>query len=157
MVGYYTTVEELKFAPKTQTHQLGVEIFYTYIRAPNSIINVDKAVRKKMEAFLLGDTGPEVFYDLQDDVWKMLEEKYLPSFLMSEEYKKLKDIVSTEEHNLKDKGVNLLNEQNVQSKEDDAIEVDDSIDLTNHSTYARNKLDQLQVCGYICHSDYKNN
>ena len=37
-----------------------------------------------MEGFLLGDKGPEVFYEVQSEVVKILEEKFYPSFLASE-------------------------------------------------------------------------
>lgn len=42
LIGFYMAVEELKFAPKSSYHQLGSEIFYTYIRAPASPVMVDK-------------------------------------------------------------------------------------------------------------------
>lgn len=42
LIGFYTSVEELKHAAKTAYHQLGAEIFYTYVRAPSSEIKVDK-------------------------------------------------------------------------------------------------------------------
>lgn len=47
-------MEELRAAQRNHWHQLGAEIFYTFIRNPVSEIKVDKAVRKRMEAFLLG-------------------------------------------------------------------------------------------------------
>lgn len=42
LIGFYSAVEELKFAGKASYHQLGSEIFYTYIRAPASPVIVDK-------------------------------------------------------------------------------------------------------------------
>lgn len=39
-----------------------------------------------MEAFLLGDRGPEVFYEVQDQVLMNLEEKLFPAFLVSDVY-----------------------------------------------------------------------
>lgn len=55
LVGYYTTVEELKSAQRKNWHQIGAEIFYTYIRNPTGEIKVDKSTKKRMEAFLLGE------------------------------------------------------------------------------------------------------
>lgn len=54
LVGYWTAVEELRSAPRKNRHQLGAEIFYTFIRNPTGEIKVDKNTRKRMEAFLLG-------------------------------------------------------------------------------------------------------
>lgn len=42
LIGFYTSVEELKHSNKSSYHQLGAEIFYTYIRAPSSPIKIDK-------------------------------------------------------------------------------------------------------------------
>ena len=49
-----------------------------------------------MESFLLGDKGPDVFYEVQEDVVKVLEEKYYPSFLVSEQYKKMQEALVSE-------------------------------------------------------------
>jgi hypothetical protein len=42
-----------------------------------------------MEGFLLGDKGPEVFYEVQEEVIKTLEEKFYPSFLVCDLYQKM--------------------------------------------------------------------
>lgn len=55
LVRFWIAVEELRNAPRNQWHQLGAEVFYTFIRNPLSEIKVDKTVRKRMEAFLLGE------------------------------------------------------------------------------------------------------
>lgn len=35
-----------------------------------------------MEGFITGDKGPEAFFQAQDQVWKVLEERHYPSFLV---------------------------------------------------------------------------
>lgn len=42
-----------------------------------------------MEAFLLGDQGPDVFYEVQDSVVDVLQDKYYPLFISSENYSKM--------------------------------------------------------------------
>lgn len=42
-----------------------------------------------MESFLLGDQGPEVFYEVQEDVVRILEEKYYPLFVASDQYQRM--------------------------------------------------------------------
>lgn len=54
LVGYWTAAEELRTSSRKNWHQLGAEIFYTYIRNPSAEIKVDKNTRKRVEAFLLG-------------------------------------------------------------------------------------------------------
>lgn len=36
-----------------------------------------------MEGFITGDRGPEAFYQAQDHVWKIIEERHYPSFLVA--------------------------------------------------------------------------
>uniref|UniRef100_A0A182U7J3 Sorting nexin-25 n=1 Tax=Anopheles melas TaxID=34690 RepID=A0A182U7J3_9DIPT len=98
LVGYYTTVEELRRAARSAWHQLGAEIFYTYVRAPSSEIPLDKATRKRMEAFLVGDVGgPDVFYEVQRECLALLEQKYYRPFLLSDEYGRLKRSLTQDE------------------------------------------------------------
>ncbi|XP_039440568.1 sorting nexin-25 [Culex pipiens pallens] len=149
LVGFYTTVEELKHAQKASWHQLGAEIFYTYIRCPNSEVPVDKASRKKMESFLVGDGGTEVFFDVQRECLVTMEEKYYQPFLLSEEYAKLKSSLTQED--FKEITLNTYLSSSTESQDETASnassasgDVDPVImDLSNHSTYARNKLEQL--------------
>ncbi|XP_061706155.1 sorting nexin-25 isoform X1 [Cydia pomonella] len=146
LVGFWMGVEELRHSPRSSWHQLGAEIFYTYIRSPTAEIKVDKDTRKRMEAFLLGDKGPEVFYEVQDTVVDTIQEKYYSSFMLSEQYKALMIELANEEANkeiiaerspIEDR---QLSNESVSSAES----VAGALHLTEHSTYARRKLDQLQ-------------
>jgi sorting nexin-25 len=49
-----------------------------------------------MEGFLLGDKGPDVFYEVQAEVVKTVEEKFYPSFLVSEFYQKMQGAMEEE-------------------------------------------------------------
>lgn len=144
LLSFYMSVEELKTAPRSAWHQLGAEIFYTYVRAPNSEVIADKTVRKQMEAFLLGDCPVDVFYEAQKSVFMILEEKYYPHFLMSDQYRELKDAMSAEE------GKEMIEEGGANGDGDEPhsfeeITVGDvSMELTNHSSYARSKLEKIQ-------------
>ncbi|CAB3359141.1 Hypothetical predicted protein [Cloeon dipterum] len=86
---YWTTAEKMRLSHRNMWHQLAQELYYTHIYPPSSLIKVDKAIKKRMEAFLLGDQGPEVFYEVQDDVVGVLQEKYYPLFIASENYIKM--------------------------------------------------------------------
>lgn len=150
LISFYMSVEELKLSPRHAWHQLGAEIFYTYVRAPNSEIIADKNVRKRMEAFLLGDCGPEVFYEAQKSVFMILEEKYYPHFLMSDQYRELKVAMTADEDECgKELHANggtgsHLNGDELEGGFEESLAGDVSMELTNHSTYARSKLEQIQ-------------
>lgn len=144
LVGFYTSIEELRSTQKSNIHQLGAEIYYTYIR-PSFELKLDKQVQKKVEAFLLGDDAShEVFFDIQKNVLKLLEEKYYQPFVVSDEYKKLKNSITTED--ISNISMNSLKTNfDVNGGEsEDTEDYDTGMDLTNHSTYAKNKLEQLQ-------------
>lgn len=118
---------------------------------------ISQSVRSKMESFLLGDQGPDVFYNVQKAVLQTLEEKYHASFLLSAEYQELRKVLASEDA----KDVAMVNDiltERVSTAEDallcpatsvvlangEASPYASEMDLSNHSTYARNKLDQLQ-------------
>lgn len=144
LVGFYTSVEELKIAHKSNIHQIGAEIFYAYIR-PNFEIKLDKQDQKKLEGFLLGDvTNHEVFFDIQNNVFKLLHDKYYQPFIMSEEYKKMKNSIATEDVSSISSNSIIKTNFDTNSSEETQDEYDTEMDLTNHSTYAKNKLEQLQ-------------
>lgn len=146
LISFYMSVEELKSSPKSAWHQLGAEIFYTYVRAPNSEVIADKNVKKRMEAFLLGDCPVDVFYEAQKQVFMILEDKYYPHFLMSEQYRELKDAMTTDGDGkeLSLSGAGSQNGDDLESTFEEVAHGDVSMELTNHSTYARSKLEQIQ-------------
>lgn len=140
LVGFYTSIDELRSAQKPNIHQLGAEIYYAYIR-PSFEIKLDKLEQKKVEGFLLGDdANHEVFFDIQQNVLRLLEEKYYQPFVLSDEYKKLKSSVTTEDIS----NISLKTNFDVNATEEETEDYDTGMDLTNHSTYAKNKLEQLQ-------------
>ncbi|XP_013175351.1 PREDICTED: sorting nexin-25 isoform X1 [Papilio xuthus] len=146
LVGFWTAVEELRHSPRSSWHQLGAEIFYTYIRSPSAEIKVDKETRKRMEAFLLGDKGPEVFYEVQETVVDTIQEKYYSSFLLSDQYKALVVELAKEEAN-KDLSSDRSPVEDRQMSAESASSAESAggtVHLAEHSTYARRKLDQLQ-------------
>lgn len=135
LIGYWAAVQELRNADKSNWHQLGAEIFYTYITSPTAEIKVDRAIRKKMESFLLGDIGPNVFYEVQDNVVKILEEKYYPSFMVSDQYKNMQEAL------LNERVDDLVEDRHMGSG---TLSENISLFVGEHSNYARSKLDQLQ-------------
>ncbi|CAG5009746.1 unnamed protein product [Parnassius apollo] len=146
LVGFWMAVEELRHSPRSSWHQLGAEIFYTYIRSPSAEIKVDKETRKRMEAFLLGDKGPEVFYEVQSTVVDTIQEKYYSSFLLSDQYKALIVELAKEEAN-KEFSAERSPVEDRQLPNESASSAENAggtIHLNEHSTYARRKLDQLQ-------------
>jgi len=152
LIGFYLAVEEIKHAHKSASHQLGTEIFYTYIRVPKSEIQIDKHERKLIETFLLGDAEPDIFYDIQRNVLRTLEEKYYPPFVLSDQYRQLKEALDSNEiadptllmcHTIGDVQEPLADEQPGAA---DGLNggAGGAIDVAAHTSYARRKLEQIQ-------------
>ncbi|XP_053400334.1 sorting nexin-25-like isoform X2 [Mercenaria mercenaria] len=88
LLGFWNAVEKLKDADKKQHHHLGADIYQRYISSTTSVVKVDKSLAKKMETFMLGDSGPDAFFEAQQQVYKVLERQHYPSFLVSDLYHK---------------------------------------------------------------------
>ncbi|KAJ8982654.1 hypothetical protein NQ317_019055 [Molorchus minor] len=142
LIRFWTAVEELRTAQRKNWHQLGAEIFYTFIRNPTSEIKVDKVTKKRMEAFLLGDKGPEVFYEVQNQVVHTLEEKYYQSFLISDYYKEMIAAIENEDDMTESDATRSIEDR--QTSTDSAGSPENGLNVEDHSTYARRKLDQLE-------------
>uniref|UniRef100_A0A1B0A8L5 PXA domain-containing protein n=1 Tax=Glossina pallidipes TaxID=7398 RepID=A0A1B0A8L5_GLOPL len=149
LVGFYMAVEEIKQAPKSLVHQLGTEIFYTYIRVPKPEIQIDKQERKLIENFLLGDSGPDIFFEIQKHVVKTLEDKYYQPFVLSEQYRLLKDALDAEEYKDPTLLFTTLSDTNLVDVAPSVLESVGAapvgtIDVVAHTTYARKKLAEIQ-------------
>ncbi|XP_017116310.1 sorting nexin-25 [Drosophila elegans] len=152
LIGFYLAVEEIKHAHKSVSHQLGTEIFYTYIRVPKSEIQIDKHERKLIETFLLGDADPDIFFEIQRNVLRTLEEKYYPPFVLSDQYRQLKEALDSNEiadptlmmcHPMGDAPEPLADEHPGAT---DGLNggAGGAIDVAAHTSYARRKLEQIQ-------------
>ncbi|TRY71836.1 hypothetical protein TCAL_10392 [Tigriopus californicus] len=61
-------------------------------------VSVQRPLMKRIEAFLIGDDGPEVFFELQASVMISLQETYFPAFLFSDKcYLMLEEIQEMED------------------------------------------------------------
>lgn len=138
LIRFWSAVEELKTAQRKNWHQIGAEIFYSFIRSSNTEIIIDKTTRKRMEGFLLGDKGPEVFYEVQAYVVQTIEEKYYQSFLISDYYKEMVKAMEKED---KTDSISLKNWDDSQST--DSLP-ETGLHVGDHNTYTRKKLDELQ-------------
>ncbi len=67
--------------PFRRHNHLGDDSWFTFVSL-SSFIFCPQSVLKGMEGFITGDRGPESFFQAQDQAWKVLEERYYPSFLV---------------------------------------------------------------------------
>ena len=108
LLGFWAAVEELKESEKIFWHQLATEIFYTYINKPTRVIRMSRSWLKQIELFLMGDSGPDIFYEIQNDVRTNLETDFYPVFLISDQcYNMLEE---AHDNNISFPENNLVNE-----------------------------------------------
>ncbi|XP_071951023.1 sorting nexin-25-like isoform X2 [Antedon mediterranea] len=82
---FWKAVEKLKTTKKRDQHKVANDLYQVYV-ATTSAVNLDKLLVKQMQAYLIGNKGPEAFYEAQNKVYELLDEEYFPSFLLSENY-----------------------------------------------------------------------
>jgi len=85
LLAFWSSVEELKEADRKLWHQLATDVFYSFINKSerSDSLMADRQTLKRVEAFLMGDGGPEVFFEMQGRVAAALRENYFPHFLVS--------------------------------------------------------------------------
>lgn len=50
------------------------------------LIQVEKSVRRRIESFLLGNSGPEAFYEVQGNIVQLLKERVYLNFILTDFY-----------------------------------------------------------------------
>lgn len=89
-----------------------------------------------------GDKGPEVFYEIQQQIVQTIEDKYYQPFVNSNYYKEMLKAMEHGESDEVDYN-NMLTERQ-QSGDSSRGSIDTSLNVGDHSNYAKRKLDQLQ-------------
>lgn len=86
LLGFWNAVEKLKNMDKKLQHHQASEIYQQYIASSTSAVKLDKIVIKGMEAFMLGNMGPDAFYEGQLKITQILETQHYTSFIVSDIY-----------------------------------------------------------------------
>ncbi|XP_050715248.1 sorting nexin-25-like isoform X2 [Eriocheir sinensis] len=143
LICFWSAVQDLRHADKRLHHQLATEIYYTYLSPQTPPVKVDKPTLRGVEAFLLGNRGPEVLYEIAEEVERTLEERHYTGFLVSSTYHAMI-------HQAALQGVDFMtecaDETGPGAGEGGPTEPVEPVQLqlSDHSTYARNKLAHLQ-------------
>lgn len=86
LLEFWNCVEDLKQTNRSQHHEKAREIFEEYINSSTTTVHVEHATLKGMESFMLGDTGPDAFYEAQNQIYLILEKQHYPNFIVSDVY-----------------------------------------------------------------------
>ncbi|XP_060599757.1 sorting nexin-25-like [Ruditapes philippinarum] len=140
LLGFWNAVKNLKEADKKQHHNMGADIYQRFISSSTSVVKVDKSLAKKMETFMLGDSGPEAFYEAQEQVYKVLERQHYPSFLVSDIFHKYVTLI--EEQGGEATGASGKDELFFEPKEGLTDDEEDEM-FSAQSYHAKQKLQQL--------------
>lgn len=144
-LGFWEAVEMMRQANKEIMYEDGNKVYKTYIINSTLVMkHLDKNILKAMEAFLTGDKTPEAFYTAQSIIAHELEERHYHRFIVSDWYHKM--MKTAEEH-----GISFLSGNNEHPENDgsddmlaeDSSTLHDIYQLTDHSSFARDKLQHL--------------
>lgn len=93
LVLFWESVDEMKKQNITKQYQIASEILNhsQFMPSVNRHIKLSKIALKGMEEFVLGNKGPESFYEAQGFVYEKLESRYYPLFIVSKEYDEMID------------------------------------------------------------------
>lgn len=89
-----------------------------------------------------GDKGPEVFYEVQQQVVQTLEDKYYQPFIISNFYMEMLKAITNEDGVTEIDAIETVEEKQLSGEVSSSF--DNSLHVGDHSNYARRKLDQLQ-------------
>ncbi|XP_067663522.1 sorting nexin-25-like isoform X1 [Haliotis asinina] len=141
LLGFWNAVEKLRVASKDKRHHVASEIYQQYVSSSSTAVKLDKATIKGMEIFLIGDKGPESFYEAQKQLYGIMEEKYYPSFIVSDIYHQCISSLE-EEDNLDPLAMSSKDELFLESKDD--IDPSESPAMfADESYHAQQKMQQL--------------
>ena len=97
-----------------------------------------------VEAFLLGNRGPEVLYEIAEDVERTLEDRHYTGFLVSSTYHAMLTQAQAQGIDFMSVIQDEANGGKANSENGNSESLENlSLQLTDHSTYARNKLAHL--------------
>ncbi|CAH1778459.1 unnamed protein product [Owenia fusiformis] len=88
LLGFWIATGRLKSTGRKYQHKLASEIYQMYLVSQTSVVKLylHRATIKGMEAFLIGNQGPEAFFTAQGEIYAILEEQHYHSFIVSDIY-----------------------------------------------------------------------
>lgn len=134
LISFWESVEYLKNANKNEIPQLVGEIYQNFF-VENKEISVEKSLYKEIQQCLVGNKGIEVFCKIQGDVYKILNDRFYPSFIVHDLYEKL---VKEEEEASK-----LISNKDHLGPEDEVGEEAVDEGTSQQAGYAVSKLQEL--------------
>ncbi|XP_022645239.1 sorting nexin-25-like isoform X2 [Varroa destructor] len=142
LLGFWCDVDQMMKTSKDEWHQLGNEIYITYIKKPHAGIRLSKQILKDIEAFIMANKGPEGFIEAQRECYRLLEDKHYHSFLLSESYHQL--IVESKKVDISTFGKerSVGNGDTISAENESSF--NQAISLADSCQLARAKLSQLK-------------
>lgn len=139
---YWESVEQLKKQEIDMQYKIANDILknYNFISSINCHVKVPKRVLKGMQEFILGNKGPDSFFEVQTKVYEVLEHRYYPLFVISKEYDQLLNELSENFDNLQYD----FDEENTRKSSSDYLNIDECDECSNSTIDSKsNTIDVL--------------
>ncbi|KFM82242.1 Sorting nexin-25, partial [Stegodyphus mimosarum] len=146
LLGFWEAVEDMKHADKDMWHKLGNDIVQMYIHNQSSGVRLNKNTLKGIEEFMMANKGPDAFFQAQEEIYKVLEERYYASFIVSDVYHKMLSDVDKQGIDFMQELLDEAEEEVEIPHEDEEVEkLSETSDISvfDHSSYARSQLKVL--------------
>lgn len=151
LIVFWESVEEFGKQEISKQYQIANEILShsNFKSTIINLINLPKSTLKAMEEFVLGNKGPEAFFNAQNFVYDVLEHRYYPLFIVSKEYDQMLEQFQDSLENTSDSMFEQT-ESDTDVSESDSAEYQDK-NLTNssegvidaHLSQTKSKLEAL--------------
>ncbi|XP_054719847.1 sorting nexin-25-like [Uloborus diversus] len=143
LLGFWEAVEDMKHADKEIWHKLGNDIVQMYVHNQTSGVRLNKNTLKGIEEFMMANKGPEAFFQAQEEIYKVLEEKFYASFIVSDIYHKMLGDVEKQGIDFMQELPDDVEEEIDTPTEDIPVEKlteTSDVSVFDHSSYARSQL-----------------
>nr|XP_006816541.1 PREDICTED: sorting nexin-25-like [Saccoglossus kowalevskii] len=147
LLGFWIAVENLKFLNKKDLAHHASEAYQSYVAIPKQV-KLERSHVKGMEAFLVGNKGPESFFDAHKDIYNLLDEEFYPSFIVSDFYlqymgsfEESEDVTMDTTSDYSDRG-GSLQEEDFSVDETDSNESSSIAEQTNYAVSTLQMLDE---------------
>lgn len=145
LMGFWEAVEDMKSSDKVMWHKLGNDIVQVYIYDQASNVRLQKNTLKGIEEFIIGNKGPDAFFQAQEEIYKQIEDNCYASFIVSNIYHKM--IVEAEKH-----GIDFTqgsheaqeSETDLQRRNSSSKDTNSDVSMFDYTSYVQCHLNVLQ-------------
>ena len=152
LIVFWESIEQMSRQDMSRQYEMANEIINHKNFKQNFIkqINLTKNTLKAMEEFVLGNRGSEGFTIAQNIVYEILEHRYYPLFIVSQEYEQMLDQIQDTLENSNESTAQEINcesdvseSDSMDSREQSLVNINDNSIVEIHVSQTKQRLENL--------------